>query len=133
MTQWEEIVNTIMKLKYSLHRSMSNKVKKFYNSITCNLARIMSRGFVINVVVNPPRVPAVHCMNKCDTHVGSNACKWSEKYNVQKINYRFTVYMTFYWNTNHNIWELTLTCFSKIISYTVHNGAILSRLYILPT
>lgn len=37
---------------------------------TCNLARIMSSGFVIIVVVNPPDAPATHCINKCDVFEG---------------------------------------------------------------
>lgn len=38
--------------------------------LTCNLALIVSMGFVINVVVKPPRVPATHCISKWEKSEG---------------------------------------------------------------
>lgn len=39
-------------------------------SLTCSLARTISRGLVSIVVVNPPSVPATHWMNKWDIQWG---------------------------------------------------------------
>uniref|UniRef100_A0A182JDW3 Uncharacterized protein n=1 Tax=Anopheles atroparvus TaxID=41427 RepID=A0A182JDW3_ANOAO len=38
---------------------------------TCSRARTMSSGLVMMVVVNPPKLPATHCTNRCDTHGGT--------------------------------------------------------------
>uniref|UniRef100_A0A8W7PQ87 Uncharacterized protein n=1 Tax=Anopheles coluzzii TaxID=1518534 RepID=A0A8W7PQ87_ANOCL len=45
---------------------------------TCNRARTISSGFVMIVVVNPPKLPATHCTNRCDTHGGTifNSSSW---------------------------------------------------------
>lgn len=47
---------------------------------TCSLARTTSRGLVIIVVVNPPKVPAILWINKWDTHEGSML--WSSSTNI---------------------------------------------------
>lgn len=39
---------------------------------TCKRALIVSIGFVIIVVVNPPNVPATHWINNCETGTGNS-------------------------------------------------------------
>lgn len=46
---------------------------------TCNLARTMSNGFVIMVVVKPPTAPLTHCIIRCDVFAGSTAIRLSAK------------------------------------------------------
>lgn len=55
----------------SIH-SILNALNILSNLCTCNLALTMSKGFVMIVVVKPPKVPAIACMHKCENHPGSN-------------------------------------------------------------
>ena len=44
----------------------------------------MSSGFVIIVVVKPPKDPAMHCISKCDTSGGSTLNNSSEMERVHE-------------------------------------------------
>ena len=45
---------------------------------TCKRARIVSIGFVIIVVVNPPNVPATHWINRREDDTGNSSSNSSE-------------------------------------------------------
>lgn len=67
---------------FSSIQSSTAALAKESSRCTCNLARIMSSGLVIIVVVNPPVAPATHWMNKCDVFAGNILISSSK----QKIN-----------------------------------------------
>lgn len=46
---------------------------------TCRRARMMSSGFVIIVVVKPPKAPAMHCISKWDVFAGKTLISSSKK------------------------------------------------------
>lgn len=46
---------------------------------TCRRARMMSSGFVIIVVVKPPKAPAMHCISRCDVSAGKTLINSSER------------------------------------------------------
>lgn len=61
-----------------------NVCKLYLNNIkqikrTCNRALTISKGFVIIVVVKPPRPPATLCINRCDAVGGRIAISLSGK------------------------------------------------------